>query len=54
MEMQAEPEILVEVRRQWNDDATAMYRLDAISMWHWHCVGGGMNAWGRGISYTAT
>jgi hypothetical protein len=37
---------LVEVRREWNDGATAMYRLDAVSGWHWHCVGGGMNAWG--------
>ena len=47
--MQATPndlDILVEVRCEWNDDATAMYRLDAISRWHWHCVAPGMNTWG--------
>ncbi len=42
--MQAMPNDLVEVRREWNDDATATYRLDAISGWHWNFVGGRMQA----------
>jgi hypothetical protein len=39
-QMQAAPrDILVEVRREWNDDATAIYHLDAISRWHWIFAG---------------
>ena len=41
---------LVEVRREWNDGATATYRLDAISGWSWHFVGGRMQAGKAGAS----
>src|SRR5262249_21588061 len=43
--MQTMPnDTLVEVRRDWNDNAAATYRLDAVSDWHCHFVGGRMRA----------